>query len=69
MKSFLKNKRTSDSSTEPYASRVTLVNGRDIRFSKVTRVDNGDYICEVSSAQSPYQAATVKLTVLGICPF
>ncbi|XP_013862124.1 F11 receptor, tandem duplicate 1 [Austrofundulus limnaeus] len=50
--------------TDSYSSRITLVNGKDLRFSKVTRVDNGDYICEVSSAQSPYQAATVKLTVL-----
>ncbi|XP_037543453.1 F11 receptor, tandem duplicate 1 [Nematolebias whitei] len=50
--------------TETYSSRVTLISNTNLRFSKVTRDDNGDYTCEVSSSQSQFKEVTVKLTVL-----
>lgn len=51
------------SSTGPYSSRVTMY-GSNLRFSKVTRKDNGVYDCEVSGNGQPGEAR-VKLTVLG----
>ncbi|XP_047462645.1 F11 receptor, tandem duplicate 1 [Mugil cephalus] len=50
--------------TEPYSSRVTLYGGSNLRFSKVTRKDTGVYDCEVSSTNSQFGEASVKLTVL-----
>ncbi|XP_031176256.1 F11 receptor, tandem duplicate 1 [Sander lucioperca] len=49
--------------TAPYASRVTLY-GSNLRFSKVTRADNGVYYCEVSGSTTPFGEVEVKLTVL-----
>uniref|UniRef100_A0A3Q3D5J7 Junctional adhesion molecule A n=1 Tax=Hippocampus comes TaxID=109280 RepID=A0A3Q3D5J7_HIPCM len=49
--------------TTPYANRVTMY-GSNLRFSKVTRVDNGVYDCEVSGVNSQFGEARVKLTVL-----
>lgn len=50
--------------TTPYASRVTMY-GDNLRFSKVTRKDNGVYDCEVSgSTSSQFGEVRVKLTVL-----
>lgn len=48
--------------TGPYSSRVTMY-GSNLRFSKVTRKDNGMYDCEVSGNGQPGEAR-VKLTVL-----
>lgn len=53
-----------NSSTAPYAGRVTMYNGNNLRFSKVTRKDNGAYDCEVSG-NGQFGEAKVKLTVLG----
>ncbi|TDH04814.1 hypothetical protein EPR50_G00136840 [Perca flavescens] len=50
--------------TNPYASRVTLYGGSNLRFSKVTRTDNGVYYCEVSGTTSQFGEVEVKLTVL-----
>ncbi|XP_035808705.2 F11 receptor, tandem duplicate 1 [Amphiprion ocellaris] len=50
--------------TQPYASRVTLFSGSNLRFSKVTRKDNGEYSCEVSNANNQFGESTVRLTVL-----
>ncbi|KAM6907542.1 F11 receptor, tandem duplicate 1 [Xenentodon cancila] len=50
--------------TEPYSSRVSLYSGSNLRFSKVTREDNGEYICEVSSSKSQFSNGIVMLTVL-----
>ncbi|XP_077403504.1 F11 receptor, tandem duplicate 1 [Vanacampus margaritifer] len=47
--------------TKPYANRVTMY-GNNLRFSKVTRKDNGLYDCEVSGIE--FGEARVKLTVL-----
>ncbi|XP_034745961.1 F11 receptor, tandem duplicate 1 isoform X2 [Etheostoma cragini] len=49
--------------TSPYASRVTLY-GSNLRFSKVTRVDNGVYYCEVTGNDGHFGEVEVKLTVL-----
>lgn len=48
--------------TAPYSSRVTMY-GTNLRFSKVTRKDNGVYDCEVSG-NNQFGEARVKLTVL-----
>ncbi|CAL8267755.1 unnamed protein product [Merluccius merluccius] len=48
--------------TEQYAGRVTAFNG-NVRFSKVTRMDNGEYDCEVSG-NGKFGEAKVKLVVL-----
>ncbi|KAF1378685.1 hypothetical protein PFLUV_G00193100 [Perca fluviatilis] len=50
--------------TNPYASRVTLYSDSNLRFSKVTRADNGVYYCEVSGSTSQFGEVEVKLTVL-----
>uniref|UniRef100_A0A1A7YCU7 Junctional adhesion molecule A n=1 Tax=Iconisemion striatum TaxID=60296 RepID=A0A1A7YCU7_9TELE len=50
--------------TDPYASRVTMYTGSNLRFSKVTREDTGMYTCEVSSSTGGLQKTTLKLTVL-----
>ncbi|XP_061595870.1 F11 receptor, tandem duplicate 1 [Cololabis saira] len=50
--------------TESYSSRVSLYSGSNLRFSKVTRADNGEYACEVSSSKSQFSEGTVMLTVL-----
>ncbi|XP_061559144.1 F11 receptor, tandem duplicate 1 [Phycodurus eques] len=49
--------------TAPYSNRVTMY-GSNLRFSKVTRNDNGVYDCEVSGVNSQFGEARVKLTVL-----
>ncbi|KAJ3589121.1 hypothetical protein NHX12_009969 [Muraenolepis orangiensis] len=51
-----------DKATDPYANRVTVFPGT-LRFNKVTRKDNGEYDCEVSS-KSKFGEAKIKLTVL-----
>lgn len=51
----------------PYVERVTLY-GSNLRFSKVTRADNGLYDCEVSGSNSQFGEARVKLIVLGKDP-
>ncbi|XP_070839292.1 F11 receptor, tandem duplicate 1 [Chaetodon trifascialis] len=48
--------------TGPYSSRVTMY-GNNLRFSKVTRKDNGVYDCEVSG-NGQFGEKRVKLTVL-----
>ncbi|XP_071024499.1 junctional adhesion molecule A-like isoform X2 [Oncorhynchus clarkii lewisi] len=48
--------------TTPYADRVTKFDGM-LRFSKVTRKDNGEYYCAVSGSQM-FGEVKVKLTVL-----
>nr|XP_029525937.1 junctional adhesion molecule A-like isoform X1 [Oncorhynchus nerka] len=48
--------------TTPYADRVTKFDGM-LRFSKVTRKDNGEYYCAVSGSQK-FGEVKVKLTVL-----
>ncbi|KAM9789070.1 F11 receptor, tandem duplicate 1 [Neosynchiropus ocellatus] len=48
--------------TASYKPRVTLYNN-NLRFSKVTRKDNGVYACEVSGNQQ-FSEVQVKLTVL-----
>uniref|UniRef100_A0A3P9AGG1 Junctional adhesion molecule A n=1 Tax=Esox lucius TaxID=8010 RepID=A0A3P9AGG1_ESOLU len=48
--------------TAQYASRVTVSSGL-LRFSSVTRKDNGEYNCEVSGNQQ-FKEVTVTLTVL-----
>lgn len=48
--------------TGPYASRVTQY-GSNLRFTKVTARDNGEYHCEVSG-KGQFGQAVVKLTVL-----
>ncbi|XP_041808817.1 F11 receptor, tandem duplicate 1 [Chelmon rostratus] len=48
--------------TEPYANRVTTYSN-NLRFSKVTRKDNGVYDCEVSG-NGQFGETSVKLTVL-----
>ncbi|CAG5874958.1 unnamed protein product [Menidia menidia] len=50
--------------TEAYKSRATLYGGSNLRFTKVTREDTGEYTCEVSSSKSQFAEATVQLTVL-----
>ncbi|XP_041864253.1 F11 receptor, tandem duplicate 1 [Melanotaenia boesemani] len=50
--------------TQSYESRATLYGGSNLRFSKVTRVDTGEYSCEVSSSKSHFASVTVRLTVL-----
>ncbi|KAM4547516.1 F11 receptor, tandem duplicate 1 [Fundulus diaphanus] len=50
--------------TNDYTSRVTVYGGSNLRFSKVTRRDNGNYICEVSSPGGVAQQVLVELTVL-----
>ncbi|KAJ8276083.1 hypothetical protein COCON_G00078350 [Conger conger] len=47
--------------TAGYAGRVELYTG-GLRFNSVTRADNGEYTCEVSSAQG-FGEATIKLVV------
>ncbi|XP_030294943.1 F11 receptor, tandem duplicate 1 [Sparus aurata] len=49
--------------TTPYAGRVTMYSGHNLRFSKVTRKDNGAYDCEVSG-NGQFKETKVKLTVL-----
>ncbi|KAJ7996204.1 hypothetical protein DPEC_G00234630 [Dallia pectoralis] len=53
--------------TTQYAGRVTMTPGW-LKFSSVTREDNGEYNCEVSGNQQ-FKEATVALTVLGIEAF
>uniref|UniRef100_A0A667YVR2 Junctional adhesion molecule A n=1 Tax=Myripristis murdjan TaxID=586833 RepID=A0A667YVR2_9TELE len=48
--------------TASYASRLTMF-GDNLRFSKVTRKDNGEYDCEVSG-NGKFGEAKVRLTVL-----
>ncbi|XP_070699321.1 F11 receptor, tandem duplicate 1 [Pempheris klunzingeri] len=48
--------------TTPYSSRVTIY-GSNLRFSKVTRKDNGVFDCEVSG-NGQFGESRVKLTVL-----
>ncbi|XP_044079737.1 F11 receptor, tandem duplicate 1 [Siniperca chuatsi] len=48
--------------TAQYSNRVTMY-GSNLRFSKVTRKDNGVYDCEVSGS-GQYGEVRVKLTVL-----
>ncbi|AWP00175.1 putative junctional adhesion molecule A [Scophthalmus maximus] len=48
--------------TTPYSSRVTMY-GSNLRFSKMTRDDNGVYDCEVSG-NSQFGEVRVKVTVL-----
>ncbi|XP_071757301.2 F11 receptor, tandem duplicate 1 [Centroberyx gerrardi] len=48
--------------TKAYEGRVTTFDG-NVRFSKVTRKDNGEYDCEVSG-NGKFGEAKVKLTVL-----
>ncbi|KAM9332548.1 junctional adhesion molecule A-like [Pholidichthys leucotaenia] len=50
--------------TNSYSSRVELYGGSNLRFSKVTRQDNGVYTCEVSGSQTQFGETEVKLTVL-----
>uniref|UniRef100_A0A3Q2Q7U7 Junctional adhesion molecule A n=1 Tax=Fundulus heteroclitus TaxID=8078 RepID=A0A3Q2Q7U7_FUNHE len=50
--------------TSDYTSRVSMYTGSNLRFSKVTRQDNGIYICEVSSSIGVAQQVLVELTVL-----
>ncbi|XP_027887002.1 F11 receptor, tandem duplicate 1 isoform X1 [Xiphophorus couchianus] len=50
--------------TEPYANRVNIFSSTNLRFSKVTRQDNGEYFCDVSSSSSPTKNSKVALTVL-----
>ncbi|KAG5843999.1 F11 receptor, tandem duplicate 1 [Anguilla rostrata] len=47
--------------TAGYTGRVELYTG-GLRFNKVTRADNGEYTCEVSSSQG-FGEAVVKLVV------
>ncbi|XP_069395584.1 F11 receptor, tandem duplicate 1 isoform X2 [Paralichthys olivaceus] len=47
--------------TTPYAGRVTLYDG-NLRFTKMTRVDNGVYDCEVSG-NGHFGEVRVKVTV------
>ncbi|XP_053187471.1 F11 receptor, tandem duplicate 1 [Scomber japonicus] len=49
--------------TAPYASRVEMFGNINLRFSKVTRKDNGVYDCEVSG-NGQFGETRVKLTVL-----
>lgn len=56
-----------NSSTGPYANRVTL-DGNNLKFSSMTRKDNGRYDCEVSGNQM-FGEANVQVTVLGTHPF
>ncbi|XP_068572299.1 F11 receptor, tandem duplicate 1 [Cebidichthys violaceus] len=49
--------------TTPYSGRVTMY-GSNLRFSKVTREDNGVYDCEVSSGSSQFGEVRVSMTVL-----
>nr|XP_057943997.1 F11 receptor, tandem duplicate 1 [Doryrhamphus excisus] len=49
--------------TTPYSNRVTMY-GSNLRFSKVTRKDNGLYDCEVSGVNSQFGEVRVTLTVL-----
>lgn len=53
----------SDISSAPYSDRVTMY-GSNLRFSKVTRKDNGVYDCEVSG-NGQFRESRVTLTVLG----
>ncbi|MEQ2244951.1 hypothetical protein ILYODFUR_022527 [Ilyodon furcidens] len=50
--------------TSSYSTRVSMYSGSNLRFSKVTRQDNGEYTCEVSSSSSQFAQVTVVLTVL-----
>lgn len=50
--------------TASYADRVSMYSNSNLRFSKVTRKDNGEYSCEVSSSNSPPAQVKVTLTVL-----
>ncbi|XP_054481900.1 F11 receptor, tandem duplicate 1 [Anoplopoma fimbria] len=49
--------------TTPYSNRATMY-GSTLRFSKVTRLDNGMYDCEVSGSNSQFGEVRVKMTVL-----
>ncbi|XP_068456640.1 F11 receptor, tandem duplicate 1 [Clinocottus analis] len=49
--------------TTPYANRVTLYDS-SLRFSKVTREDNGVYDCEVSGSKGQFGEVRVTMTVL-----
>ncbi|CAN9501476.1 unnamed protein product [Ophioblennius macclurei] len=49
--------------TGPYADRVSLYGGSNLRFTKVTRLDNGRYDCEVSASEK-FSEVSVQLTVL-----
>ena len=52
--------------TEPYAGRVTVYGNSNLRFTKVTRKDNGVYDCEVSSGvTSQFGEVRVTMIVLG----
>ncbi|XP_030602443.1 F11 receptor, tandem duplicate 1 [Archocentrus centrarchus] len=51
--------------TGTYANRLTLYGGTNLRFSSVTRKDNGVYVCEITSADKTKVGETnVVLTVL-----
>lgn len=51
--------------TTPYENRVSLYGGSNLRMSKVTRLDNGRYDCEVSAGvNSNFGEVSVTLTVL-----
>ncbi|KAM4727325.1 F11 receptor, tandem duplicate 1 [Anableps anableps] len=52
--------------TTPYSDRVSMYSDSNLRFSKVTREDNGAYYCEVSSSSS--QSAHVKVTLTVLVP-
>uniref|UniRef100_A0A3Q1FSL5 Junctional adhesion molecule A n=1 Tax=Acanthochromis polyacanthus TaxID=80966 RepID=A0A3Q1FSL5_9TELE len=49
--------------TTPYADRVQLYDGSNLRFSKVTRKDNGEYSCEVSNGSNQLGEGKVMLIV------
>ncbi|XP_070773197.1 F11 receptor, tandem duplicate 1 [Enoplosus armatus] len=49
--------------TKPYSTRVSMY-GSNLRFSKVTRKDNGVYDCEVSGSGEQFGEVRVKMTVL-----
>ncbi|XP_075958200.1 F11 receptor, tandem duplicate 1 [Anarhichas minor] len=53
--------------TTPYSKRVTMY-GTNLRFSKVTREDNGMYDCEVSSSTSASQFGEVRLKMTVLVP-
>lgn len=51
--------------TAPYADRLNVYGGSNLRFSKVTRKDTGVYTCEITSADKTQVGETeVTLTVL-----
>ncbi|KAF3705958.1 Junctional adhesion molecule A [Channa argus] len=49
--------------TTPYADRVSLYGGSNLRFTKMTRRDTGTYDCEVSGNEK-FGKASVQVTVL-----